>query len=153
MTPVFLVAAGLLAVAGGTKLRSESRRERALGVAECALGLACVLVPTPGLAAALAVTYGVFGGYLLYLRRVSPGASCGCFGVDERPVGRVHVALDLVAAAVAGVAAAFPPTGLVRYASEHPATAAPFAAGVGVTIYLAFLAVTLAPAFVRELRA
>ena len=153
LTPPFLVAAGLLVLAGASKLRDPSLRRRALGALECALGLACVLVPAPPLAAALAALYAAFAGYLVWLRRAAPGSSCDCFGVEERPVGVAHVALDVAAAAVAGLAAVFRPVGLAEYASDHPLAAAPFVAGAAASVYLAYTAIVVGPDLVRELRA
>jgi hypothetical protein len=128
-------------------------RGRALGALECALGGACVVSPAPLLALALAATYAVFALYLVYLRRTSPDAACGCFGVEERPVGRAHVVLDVLASAVAALGAVYEPVGLAAFASAHPLAVVPFAVGAAATVYVFSVGLTVAPELLREVRA
>lgn len=111
----FLVAAGLLVVSGASKLAAPDGvasalatlgREvpravgRALGGLEMAIGAAAIGVAGPRPAVVVGATYLGFAVVVVMLRRRG-GTSCGCFGAVASPPSRVHLALDLVAGAVA----------------------------------------------------
>jgi len=79
LAPPFIVASLVLCVAGVMKLRFSTRLSmRALGVGEVALGVVCVVHPTPALAVVLAVVYGSFAAVAAVLR--SRRRACGWFG-------------------------------------------------------------------------
>jgi hypothetical protein len=121
MTPTSLTMAclaGVLAAAGFSKLLAPApaaRALRALGLPDHArplgggeLVVAALALSAPPRVAApvVAVLFAVFA--LAAARLARAGEACGCFGVaDERPPGRVLIALDGVAAlAAAGTALA-----------------------------------------------
>lgn len=79
---------------------------RSLGVVEVAITLATLWFGGPVLAAAVAVAYLGFAGFsALLLQRTRGRASCGCFGDRDAPVTRLHVAVNVVLAALAVAAA------------------------------------------------
>lgn len=114
---VALVGAGLLVPAGVAKLRRpvgaadalgwHSRRAhaavRGVGAGEIALAGAVLVTGGPTAAALLALAYLVFAAVAVRQRR--RGASCGCFGQAEAPVGLLHVVVNLTVAVAAGLAA------------------------------------------------
>ncbi len=130
---LYLVAAGLLVVAGvakalrprdtaralmalaprarvGSPLDSVRRLVRAGAVAEAALGIAALLLPRPLTAALVAFSYAAFGAIVAYARwRGGPLATCGCFGRPDTPPTTVHLLLDVVLLAAAAVVAATSP--------------------------------------------
>jgi hypothetical protein len=130
---LYLVAAGLLVVAGVAKalhpddtaralaaltprgraapsLGSARRLVRAVASAEAALGIAALTLPRPLTAALVALSYAAFGVVVAYARRRGgPLATCGCFGRPDTPPTRVHLALDLALAVAAAVTAARAP--------------------------------------------
>ena len=157
----FFVAAGLLVLAGAAKLLRPEGASRAmaaaglprhpliargLGSLEIAAGGACLAAPRPGFAAAMAALYLVFAAFLthLILRRI-PGASCGCLGSRDSPPTRVHVLLNLTAAAAGAFAAFDPPPGLVTFTLSLPLHGLPFLVGAACAAYLAYLSVSLLP--------
>jgi hypothetical protein len=110
---VVLLAAGLLVPAGVAKLRAPRIASEALGlrrdhaalvrlVGAGELLLAAWVLSGGGRAATatLALAYGGFTSVAARQRR--RGASCGCFGSDSAPTSRIHLGLNLVAAATAG---------------------------------------------------
>ena len=109
----YLAACLLLVAAGVGKLRPRRgaagepgrRRRRAAAAAEVLLGACGLAVLDRGVAAAVALAYAGFAGYVVVERRRRGRlASCGCFGAEDTPVTRLHVALDLgLAAAAAAV--------------------------------------------------
>jgi hypothetical protein len=76
----------------------------AVGVAEAAVGIAALSGGGRALAALVAGCYLVFAAVAWRLRDGDVG--CGCFGAaSTTPPGLLHVAVNLVAAGVAGLAA------------------------------------------------
>lgn len=113
------LAGALLVLAGTAKLRAPAGTVRALsdahlpgtpglvralGALELAVGTAVLAVGGRPPAIAAALLYAGFAGFVVRGRR-TVGASCGCFGEERTPVGRVHVVVNVVAAASAGSAA------------------------------------------------
>ena len=117
----FIVAAALLAAGGAAKVVRPAPTARALG--EMGLPASATLVRL-GAAVELAVGAGALAGaggafavlvalsYLGFavfvaaaLRRGVPLSSCGCFGVEDTPPTRTHLALNVAATAVAGAVA------------------------------------------------
>ncbi|MGZ4149679.1 MAG: MauE/DoxX family redox-associated membrane protein, partial [Actinomycetota bacterium] len=117
--PAFLLAAGLLVVAGAVKMAAPRATaqaildaglpgsdavSRCLGAVEVGAGLWALFAPAAGGAAALAAVYLGFAAFLAYVLRTHPDAgSCGCAGAKAVPPSRLHLALNVLAA-VTGVA-------------------------------------------------
>jgi hypothetical protein len=118
----YLVAAGLLSVAGAAKAVRPDDTARAMAalfrvrpplavmrwivrlgaLAEAALGALAILFPRPVTAALVALSYACFAGVLVVARRLGgPLATCGCFGRPDTPPTALHVVVNLVLAAVA----------------------------------------------------
>jgi hypothetical protein len=133
---LYLVAAGLLLVAGVAKavrpddtaraltaliartprgraaipLARARRLVRAGASTEAGLGLTALLLPRPVTAALVAASYAAFGAVVAYARwRGGPLATCGCFGRPDTPPTTVHLLLDLVLAVAAAVVAVAAP--------------------------------------------
>lgn len=161
LTVVFVVAAGLLLLAGVVKLRTPEPTARALrgvglpgpswlvrslGVVEIAVGGAALVVPAIA-AAPLAALYAAFGAFVAWvLARGLPLSSCGCLGETDTEPSAVHVAVTLTAAA-AGVAAVMTsPPSIAAIVAADPLLAAPLLAGVGTALYLTYMTLALLPA-------
>ncbi|MEZ5178041.1 MAG: hypothetical protein R2746_07105 [Acidimicrobiales bacterium] len=118
-------------------LPSSATAVRILGVGELAIAAWALGWGGRGSAAAVALDYVGFAGFAEQVRRRSRGrASCGCFGASGAPLSRLHVAIDLVVAAVAVVAVVDPVPGLLDAAADTPAAGIAF---VGYTLLLAWL--------------
>ncbi|MPZ72112.1 MAG: hypothetical protein GEU74_02585 [Nitriliruptorales bacterium] len=87
----------------GTRLPSDTRVVRALGLAELVLATTVLLVGGRIPAAVLAVAYTAFAGFTAHQSR--RGAGCGCFGDASVPATKLHVAVDAAGAGCAGIAA------------------------------------------------
>lgn len=127
LTPAFLAAAGLLAVAGLAKLARPAGTSRALraqglparwglvrflGAAEIAVAAAALLELRFG-AALLAVTYAGFTAFVgVALVRGRPLSSCGCFAEPDVPPTPVHLVVTAALAASAAVVGAGSGAGL-----------------------------------------
>jgi methylamine utilization protein MauE len=158
LLPAFLVVAALLVVAGAGKLASPEGTQAALdaagirvssgvvwvlGAAEVAVGLVAIWVPGTVSALLVALAYAGFAAFTVRLLRVAGGrVDCGCFGVSGSEVGRMHVALNLVAAAVAAVASVAPPPGAGWILARSPGIAIPLAIGTVGAVYAGYLAFT-----------
>ena len=118
--PLF-VAAGLLVIAGASKLRDPAPTgtvlravgvprsrpaARFLGAAEVGAGAAAFAAPSAVTALVVATSYAAFASFLAYLigRRISV-RSCGCVGSRESPPTWTHIAVNLAAMIVAVMAA------------------------------------------------
>ena len=129
---LFLIAAGLLCVAGVAKavrpddtalalaalvpgrppLRLVRSVVRAGALAEAALGAVAILLPRPASAALVALSYLVFFAFVAYARwRGGPLATCGCFGRPDTPPTALHLVLDLTLALAAAAVAHGAPSG------------------------------------------
>ncbi len=165
---LYLVAAGLLFVAGVAKARHPDDTARALtalaprgraalplgpvrqlvragALAEAALGLAALLVPRPVTAALVALSYAAFGAVVASARwRGGPLATCGCFGRPDTPPTTVHLVLNLVlAGAAAVVAVTAPPHGtLVSELARQPWAGFPLLFVSAVGLWLSLLALS-----------
>jgi hypothetical protein len=97
---------------------------RILSVAELAVAAAGLLLPGMIAAALLAVAFVCLGAGAALGGGAAGSVACGCFGdEDGPPLGRRHVAGNLLAAGLAGAAGAVGPTRLPHLASRHPAPA------------------------------
>jgi hypothetical protein len=158
LTAATWVFALLLAVAGAHKIARPATTGTALalarltlnarlvwllGAAEIALGLGVLLQGGRLPAALLAVAYAGFAGVAEHQRR--KGAGCGCFGVATTAATTLHVALDVVAALVAGAAATQPGTALPALVTSSPLVGLLSAALLAVAAGLLRLLLTAAP--------
>jgi hypothetical protein len=121
---LYLIAAGLLVVAGVAKAARPDDTARAVAalvpgspslrllrwtvrtgaLAEAALGALAVVFPHPAIALLVALSYVCFFAVVVYARwRGGPLATCGCFGRPDTPPTVLHMVLNL---ALAGAAAA-----------------------------------------------
>lgn len=157
----FLAACALLAAGGVLKaLRPDDTARalrtlrvplgvggvRAAGGAEALLGVVAGATGSPLAAAAVAASYLGFAAIVsVALARRLPISSCGCFGAIETPPTRLHVAVNLVAAAVAALVVADSPGSLTQVLDDQPAAGVPFLVLTGVIAYAAALAMTDLP--------
>ena len=162
---LFLIAAGLLVVAGVAKAARPDDTARALAtllpgapplrpvrglvrvgaLAEAALGVAAIVFPRPLTAALVALSYLGFAGVVAVARwRGGPLATCGCFGRPDTPPTVLHLVLDLgLAAVAAGVATGAPSTGTLSSQLAHqPWAGVPLLFVSGVGLWLTALALS-----------
>ncbi len=160
LAPLVWTLAALLAIAGVAKLRHPEPAAaamaragvgagrsgaRATGLLECGIGAWVVLVPGVLSLCALALAYATAASGIWAMRRADV-ADCGCFGESATVApSRLHLALDLMAAAACAVAALSPPPGLHAVAERAPLEALATGAGVGAAILLAYVAFTALP--------
>jgi hypothetical protein len=144
LTPLFAASAALLVVAGVAKLRAAGR-DRALGVAELALGAAALANPTAPVAALVACAYAAFAGHVIRLLATGDRAPCGCLGARSAPASRVHLALNLAAAGTACAAVLRPPHGPTWLATLGAGTAIALVLGIAAATYSAYLALSALP--------
>jgi uncharacterized membrane protein YphA (DoxX/SURF4 family) len=154
------MAAGVMLFAGLTKLRSPGAAQQSLG----AFGLP----PSPALARSVGATEAGIGGLCLFapgeIARIALATAylglavatgvrwlegerespCGCFGDASSRTHLGHVFLNLVFAAVGVTAVLVPPTGVVKILGEGPAALA-LLAGIGCSVYLTVVLLTLFP--------
>lgn len=162
MTPAYIVVCALLAVAGARKLLApRATREsialiglpvpafavRALGGAELALAAIAAAWPTRVASGLVALAYGTFCAFVLVLLARNPdsAADCGCFGGTDDGVGRLHLALNVLACGVAVASAAVGVHGIVWIVERSPLVAPSLIIGVLAATYAAYLAYTLVP--------
>jgi hypothetical protein len=160
---LYLAACALLVVAGAAKAVRPADTARALNQAvsairldrmallvrtaaalECALGVAGILFPWPPIAAAVAVSYLAFAGFVLaaYIKG-GPLATCGCFGTPDTPPTVVHIIINVGLAASAVVVATAGRSGsLLDALSGQPWRGIPLVAVSGVCAWLIFLALS-----------
>ena len=154
----YLAAAGLLAVAGVEKAWHPTATARALdavglpasraavrlgGAFEAVLALSTLVVGGAALAAGVAVSYLLLAGFvLLALVRDTPLSSCGCFGQVETPPTPGHLAVNLVAAAVALAVAAGDRVTIATAVRGQPLRGVPFVMLTATVGYLVYLMLT-----------
>jgi hypothetical protein len=157
VTGPYLAAVVLLGGAGVAKAARPYDTARALRVAGiradrglvrlgalAELTVAAVALAWPGTVTGglVAACYLGFSGFLVVaLRRRWPISSCGCFGRPDVPPTRLHLVLDLAAAAAATWWAADPGT-LTGAFTEQPWLATALAIETLALIVLAWLAFT-----------
>lgn len=161
LTPAYFVICALLATAGARKILAPgATREsvalvgvsvprpvvRALGGGELALAGLAAIWPTPVTSGLVAVAYGSFCGFVLLLRRsTARPVDCGCFGGSYDGVGRLHLALNVLACGVAAASAAVGVHGLAWIVKRSPLIAPSLIIGMLAATYAAYLAYTLVP--------
>jgi hypothetical protein len=134
---------GALSSAG---LPSGAAVVRFLAVVELLLAVAVLAVGGPLPALGLAFAYLGFAGFVArLLGKAGDRAGCGCFGGAEAPAGRLHVVVNLVAAAVASAAAFTGARGLGAELARQPAYGVPYLGLVGLLAWLTMLSLTSLP--------
>jgi hypothetical protein len=168
LTGPVLAAAGLLALAApGKLLRPASTANalgqlglprswvlvRLLGVAELALAVVVWFAPSRPVLGLLAAAYVAFAGFVaVALRRGTALSSCGCFGRPDTPPTRVHLAI-VSAAALAALAACLTGAASVgEVVSAGAGSALPLLAAVGLSVWLAWVALAVLPRVVVAAR-
>jgi len=141
----FFLSAGLLVASGVAKLVRPAPAASALrsagfrggrpaagitGLIEVVAGGLALWRPGVLTAGAVALLYVAFAAFLVRLLRRGGASTCGCLGGRDVPPSALHVALDLVAAAVAGSVAAWPVSGLATVIAASPAAAVPLVVGL-----------------------
>jgi hypothetical protein len=162
---LYLIAAGLLVVAGLAKAARPDDTARALAVllpgspplrllwwavrlgalAEAVLGGLALVFPRPVTAALVALSYTCFAGVVFGARRRGgPLATCGCFGRADTPPTAVHLVADLaLAGAAVVVAVAAPGDGtLAAQLAHQPWAGLPLLFVSAVGLWLTLLALT-----------
>lgn len=119
---------------------------RLLAVGELAVAALVLAVGGVGPALALAGLHLGFAGFIVRLRsEVGAGASCGCFGGSEAPADRLHVVVNLAAAAVALAAATTGPASLPEALRHQPVAGAAYLVLVAVAAQATLLTLTALP--------
>ena len=165
LAPLFFLAAGLLVLAGATKiLRPDPTAQalldaglpgtlgaaRGVGVVEVVVGAFACLAPAAGGAVALGALYLIFAGYLGFLLLARPDAgSCGCAGATPVPPSLLHLILNLLAGAAGFAYATTSAPTLTSWITGLGWAAVPVVFGLVVAGWLAAVAVTAAPAAFR----
>jgi methylamine utilization protein MauE len=157
----FAAAAALLVVAGAAKVRRpgpttaalRGLRVRvrppvvvALGGAEAAIGFGALVFGWRWIAALVAACYLGFAAFVTAaLARRGAVASCGCFGQAETPPTRLHLGLNLAAAAVAALVALGPARLDLVTAAGAGGEHLLLLGFVGTSAWLAYLGLSLLP--------
>lgn len=158
--PLVWTLAALLAIAGVAKLRHPAPAANAMaragfgagrsgarltGLLECGVGAWVLLDPGVAALGALALAYATAASGIWAMRKADV-ADCGCFGesASVKP-SRLHLAVNLMAAATCALAALSPPPGLGAAAGRAPLEAVALIAGVAAAILLSYLAFTALP--------
>jgi hypothetical protein len=162
---LFLIAAGLLVVAGVAKAARPDDTARAIAallpgavslrllrwlvrtgaLAEAALGAVAIVFPRPVTAALVALSYLCFAGVVGLARwKGGPLATCGCFGRPDTPPTVLHLVLDLaLAIAAAAVAAGAASAGtLAAQLAHQPWAGVPLLFVSAVGLWLTALALS-----------
>lgn len=140
LTPLGLVAASLLGLAGAQKLLDPTMTVGALralrvpasdglvrlgSAVELALGVSALSMGGAGLWAAVSVSYLACGVFVVIaLRHGTMIGSCGCFGREETPPHWSHVVLNVGLALAAGAAAGWESTPVIDALVGSPSAAA-----------------------------
>jgi uncharacterized membrane protein YphA (DoxX/SURF4 family) len=163
----FFMFATLLVVSGVPKLTNPVSTTRALesiglpprrnlgravGVVEITVGLGVIAIGGPVTAAALAVLYAGFAGFILLGLRSSKVKSCGCFGSEDTPPSLLHLAIDLGAAVVGAILVVRPVGHIVEVMGETPWAGFPFIFLVLIGTWLALIVLAILPALFAELK-
>jgi hypothetical protein len=162
---LFHLAATTLGVAGIAKVVSPASSHRALealspgagrlarglGGAEAGLAVGAVLMGGRVAAAAVALAYAGLAMVAVRLARRAPDAPCGCFGASTTPPSAVHVAIDLVFAAVGTVAVFAPVPSAGGVVSALGGWTLPYAQLVAAATFAIVLVGTARDDLVREL--
>lgn len=160
LAPLVWTLAALLAIAGIAKIRHPAPAANAMaraglgagrsgaqltGLVECGVGAWGLVDPGVLALGALAVAYATLASGIWAMRKADV-ADCGCFGESAslKP-SRLHLAVNLMAAATCALAALSPPPGLEATTGRAPFEAVALIAGVAAAIGLSYLAFTALP--------
>jgi hypothetical protein len=172
---LYLVAAGLLCLAGAAKVARPDDMARAMATllpgppplhvmrwlvrvgaaAEAILGAVAIVFPRPATAALVALSYASFLAVVVYARlRGRPLATCGCFGRPDTPPTALHLVVDVVlAGAAAAVAFGAPVHGtLATQLAHQPWAGLPLLFVSAVGLWLTALALSSLTALVAARR-
>jgi hypothetical protein len=160
LAPLAWTLAALLVIAGVAKLRHPAPAANAMaragfgagrpaarlaGLLECGVGAWALLDPGVPALGALALAYAALASGIWAMRRADV-TDCGCFGeAASLEPSRLHLAVNLMAAATCALAATSPPPGLPTAAERAPLEAVAVIAGVAAAILLSYLAFTALP--------
>jgi hypothetical protein len=168
LTGPVLAAAGLLALAAPGKLLRPASTANAF--AQLGLPRSWVLVRLLGVGggavaagvgrgpgrpgrALLAAAYVVFAAFVaVALRRGTALSSCGCFGRPDTPPTPVHLAIVSAAALAALGACLTGAASIGEVVSAGAGSALPLLAGVGLSVWLAWVALAVLPRVVVAAR-
>ncbi len=158
----------LLLVAAAVKLGRPARAVTALGQAglppsallvrllaggEVVVAGLVVGVGGPGPALALAALHVGFALFVVRLRaEVGASATCGCFGGADAPADRLHVVVNLVAAAVAAAGSAAGAEALLATLGDQAAFGLPYLVLVAVAAQALLLTLTGLPRLLAATR-
>jgi hypothetical protein len=147
-----LVAAALLALAGGQKLLDPVMTVGALramrvpsspwlvrvgSAVELVLGVAAISVGGAALWTAVGLSYVAFAAFVAAaLSRGTMIGTCGCFGREETPPHWSHIMLNLGLAGVAAATAVQSPGAPLDALVDHPTTAVGAVGLAAVALYL-----------------
>ena len=161
---VYLMACGLLTVAGMAKAVRPDDTARALATAtgvhlrpmrvlvrvgsvvEVAVGLTALVMPRPWSVGLVALSYALFAVFVVYARSTGGAiASCGCFGTPDTPATPVHVVINVaLAVSVAAVAWSAPSSGtLVGLLAHQPGHGVPLVAVSALGAWLVYLTISV----------
>jgi hypothetical protein len=119
---------------------------RVFGAGEVIVGLGAAITGWPPLSALVAVAYAGFAGFVAAaLRRGSPIQTCGCFGADDVPPSRIHLAVNVGCCLVAAGAAVTRVDGLPTMLADQPWAGIPFLVLVAVTVWFLYLLLAVLP--------
>lgn len=153
LTPLYAIAAIVLAVAGAAKLRSprgaaDALRQlgvpagpaavRGLAGAELLLAVACLLRPSAPSAVLLALVYLAFAAISTALAKTH--SACGCFGEDQTPASPIQSVLSAAIAIIVLAAAVAGPHGMGWLLGRAPVSAAVLAVAIAGCAYAVVLA-------------
>ena len=162
IAPLFFLTAGLLVVAGASKvwlprptaqalyaagLPASDLAVRGLGVVEMVVGILALVRPAPWVAVLVALLYLGFACFVGFLLLARPSAtSCGCAGARETRPSWLHVSVNVAAVAVAVIAAIDGVPSVATTATSLGAMTVPAVAGLIVAGWLTIVVVTEVPA-------
>ena len=164
----YLMFAVLLVVSGLPKLSNPASTARALegiglpprrwlgqavGLVEIVVGVSAIAVGGRAPAAAVALLYAGFAGFILVAMRSSSVKSCGCFGADDTPPSALHLVVDVAAAGFATVLVFNPIGDVTAVMSATPWAGLPLLLLVMVGAWLSLLVLAVLPAVFAEANA
>lgn len=160
LAPLVWTLAALLAIAGMAKLRHPTPAANAMarsgfgagrsgarltGLLECGVGAWVLLDPGALALGVLALAYATLASGIWAMRKADV-ADCGCFGESASlEPSRLHLTVNLLAAATCAVAALSPPPGLRAVVERAPLEAVALTAGLAAAILLSYVAFTALP--------
>ena len=124
-----------------------------MGRGNASVGVAAIAFGGRLSAAAFTLLYLGFAGFILFGIRSSRVSSCGCFGDEDTPPSRLHLAVDLSAVAVGSLLIAQPIGDIAAVMNEVPWAGVPLLLLVVLGAWLALMVLTVLPAVFAEAKA